>query len=122
MTQSDNIIIIKKMKEKIKKNFENIIDILAEDIESPRGVVIKSYGLDIIMKLTLKLCKGISDKYMKKEMIKNLKKEIKDKLFSNNKNNKIKIIQRMKYDVIKNEQANHNLERYINDIYYYIVF
>lgn len=123
MTQSDNIIKIKGMKEKIKKkNFENIIDILAEDIESPGGGVIKSYGLDKLMNLNLKLCKGAFDMDMKQVMIKNLKQEIKNKLFSNHKNNKIKIIQRMKYDIVKNEQANHNLEQYINNIYYYIVF
>ena len=28
----------------------------------------------------------------------------------------------MKYDIVKNEQANHNLEQYINNIYYYIIF
>lgn len=60
------------------------------------------------MNLTLKLCKGAFDMDMKQVMIKNLKQEIKNKLFSNHKNNKIKIIQRMKYDIVKNEQANHN--------------
>ena len=123
MNQSVDIVQIEEMRKKIKnENFENIIDILAEKKISHGNVEIKSYGLDKLMNLTLKLCKSAFDMDMKQVMIKNLNKEIKNNLFSNHKNIKIEIIEAMKFDTVKNKQANQNFEKYINDIYYYIIF
>lgn len=64
------------------------------------------------MNLTTKLCNIVFDMIIKQVIIKNLKLEIKNKLFSNNMNNKIKIIERMMFD-FKNNQVKQNLEHYI---------
>ena len=50
------------------------------------------------MNLTILLYNITFNMYMKQVMIKNIKQEIKNKLFPNNMNNKIKIIERVMYD------------------------
>ena len=122
MTQADNQEKIEGMKKKIrKKNFENVIAVLAEKIKVPSGMIIPAYGLDKLTKLTVKKCKGAFDGDMKQVMIKNLKERIKKTLFSDNAKIKEDIILKMMLDTYKKDLANKNFDDYIHDIYYYHV-
>lgn len=119
MTQSDNIKKVKNMKNKIKeKGFDGIIDVLAEGIQSNEAYI-KPYGLDKLVDLTIKKCEGAFNMDMKQVMIKNLKKDIKNNLFINNKEKKKEIILRMMMDSYEKKQANQEFDSYIIELYNY---
>lgn len=100
-------------KKKLDKNF---IRILSKDVGT-----IKSFGLDKLVQLTLKRCKEAVYGDMKETMVQNISHYIQAKLFKSNEENKKLVFDRMMLDVIKNDKAAEDFQRYIIDIYDYNV-
>ena len=123
LTKSVDVRKSESMKKNFKKdNFKDVIDVIAKPIDSQNGMKIPSYGLDKLIQKTLEKCKAASEMEMKQVMIRNFKDEIKNKLFSENANNKQLIKYKMMQDTLKNEIYKQNFENYINSIYNYHVF
>jgi len=93
---------INAMKEYLKKqNFDNVINVLARRIEDVNGNFIEAYGLDELMRLTIKVWKNNLNSDIKLVMIRYINKSI-----SNNENIKAFIIQNMISNILKNDLAN----------------
>ena len=112
---------IKQMKAYIKKkNFNDVVDIIAKRIETYGGNI-ERRGLDELVNLTVKKCKENFNGDLKKVMMKNLTKHVKEKLFAGNSNIKSRIIRLMKIDTVEKDLANKSFDKYVNDIYNYNV-
>lgn len=66
------------------QNFEDVIAIIAKPMGGVQGESISAYGLDELIQVTLKRCKGALNMEMKQTMIRNFKDQIKKDLFSEN--------------------------------------
>ena len=85
LTQADNVKKIKNMTEYIKsKGFEDIIDILAKDVDHGEGVVSRRRGLDKLIEMTIKKCRAGFDGLMKKVYMEKLTEHINHNLSANN--------------------------------------
>ena len=108
----------KLMEDDIKnKGFgKNFIKVLAKKYAGK-----EPYGLDELLRFTLKRVKQAANGDMKEMMIQNISNEIKSKLFENTKDTKELILKKMMLDVIRNDKAGEDFKRYIVDIYSYNV-
>lgn len=91
-----------------KQDFEDVIPIIAKPMDGINGENISSYGLDELIQLTLKICKGALNMEMKQKMIRNFKDQIKNNLFTENSSNKTLIKQQMMEDTSEQNIANQN--------------
>ena len=120
LTQSVSKIKRVEMRNHIKsKNFEDVVDILARQVELDNGGVREQYGLDDLINLTIKKCKKGYDGNMKIARMKNLTDYVKNRLFSKNVDIQSTIINIMKRETYENDLANQDFEKYINNIYLY---
>ena len=95
---------------------KNFIRVLSKDVGT-----IKSFGLDKLLQLTLKRCKEAIYGDMKETMVQNISHYIQDKLFHSNLDIKKMVFDKMMLDVINNDKAGEDFQRYIIDIYNYNV-
>lgn len=119
MTQADNKKKIQEMKAHIKKNFDNFINVIAERIDYDNGGFSEPCGLEKLLELTIKKCREAQKGDMKKVMIGNLTKYIKNNLCNNNSKTRAFIHNKMILDIVVNDGGRRDFEDYIDDLYNY---